>query len=66
MKKEEVEAMVEETSEFVNSVVKKVPSGQSEELSYMVTMAVLFHELAHRQQRTSTPINGGNDASAVT
>lgn len=66
MKQEEIKAMVEETSGFVNDVVRKVPSNQSEELNYMMTMAVLFHEIAHRQPRVSSPINGNNTTSAVT
>lgn len=66
MKQEEIKAMVEETSDFVNDVVRKVPVDQSEELSYMMTMAVLFHEIAHRKSRLSTPPNGNNVTSAVT
>lgn len=66
MKQEEIKAMVEETSDFVNDVVRKVPTSQNEELSYMMTMAVLFHEMAHRKPRVSTPINGNNATSAVT
>lgn len=66
MKQEEIKAIVEETSDFVDGVVRKVPSNQSEELSYLMTMAVLFHEIAHRQQRASMPANGDSTTAAVT
>ena len=66
MVKEEVKAMVEETNGFINEIVRKVPSSQNEELSYLMTIAVLFHEMAHRKPRVSTPINGNNATSAVT
>lgn len=53
MKQEEVKAMVKETTDFVSDVVRKVPANQSEELSYMMTMAALFYEVAKHRASTS-------------
>ena len=64
MKKEEIKVMVEEASGFVEGVVRRMPSNRSEELGYLMTMAVLFHEIAHREQK-AMPTNGSNDTSAV-
>lgn len=66
MKRDEIKAMVEETSEFVDELVRKVPDDRSEELSYLVTMALLFHEIAQRQQKTPVLADSGEAASALT
>lgn len=49
MKKSELEKMTTEMKSFVSEVVRKVPESQGEELAYMMSMAVLFHEIAEHQ-----------------
>lgn len=49
MEKSEIEKMTKGVAGFIASVVRQIPESQNEELAYMMSMAVLFHEIAEHQ-----------------
>lgn len=52
MKKEEIEKLDAGMKSFVTNVVRQIPESQNDELAYMMSMAVLFHEIAEHQALT--------------